>query len=66
MFWIDINFSDRQLPANRGPPRGPLQYCQSNGNMIRQLYGAWINKDGPDVVGMLQLALKLPPVTVQP
>lgn len=25
----------------------------------------WINEDGPDVVGMLQLALKLSPVTAQ-
>lgn len=29
------------------------------GNMIRQHYGTWINEDGPDVAGMLQLALKL-------
>ena len=33
------------------------------GNMIRQHYGTWINEDGADVVGMLQLALKLSPVT---
>ena len=26
-------------------------------NMIRQHYGTWINEDGPDVIGMLQLAL---------
>jgi integrase len=32
-------------------------------NMIRQHYGTWVNEDGPDVVGMLQLALKLSPVT---
>lgn len=31
----------------------------TNGNMIRQHYGTWINEDGPDVVGMLQFALKL-------
>lgn len=31
----------------------------TNGNMIRQHYGTWINEDGPDVGGMLQLALKL-------
>lgn len=36
----------------------------TNGNMIRQHYGTWIKKDGPDVVGMLQLALKLSPVAV--
>jgi hypothetical protein len=30
---------------------------------IRQHYGTWISEDGPDVVGMLQLALKLSPVT---
>jgi len=30
--------------------------------MIRQHYGTWINEDGPDVVGMLQLALKLRPI----
>ena len=34
------------------------------GNMIRQHYGTWINEDVPDVVGMLQLALKRSPVTV--
>lgn len=28
-------------------------------NMIRQHYGTWINEDGPDVVGMLEVALKL-------
>lgn len=32
-------------------------------NMIRQHYGTWVNEDGQDVVGMLQLALKLSPVT---
>ncbi|VVP67599.1 hypothetical protein PS907_01736 [Pseudomonas fluorescens] len=37
----------------------------TNGNMIRQHYGTWINQDGPDMVGMLQLALKLSPVTAQ-
>lgn len=31
----------------------------TNGNMIRQHYGTWINEDGPDVIGMLQLALNL-------
>ncbi|WP_353102209.1 hypothetical protein [Stenotrophomonas lactitubi] len=40
------------------------QMGHTNGNMIRQHYGTWINEDGPDVVGMLQLALKLSPVTV--
>lgn len=35
------------------------QMGHTNGNMIRQHYGAWINEDGPDIVGMLQLALKL-------
>ena len=35
------------------------QMGHTNGNMIRQHYGTWINEDGPDVVGMLQLALKL-------
>lgn len=38
----------------------------TNGNMIRQHYGTWINEDGPDVVGMLQLALKLSPITARP
>lgn len=40
------------------------QMEHTNGNMIRQHYGTWINDDGPDVVGMLQLALKLSPVAV--
>jgi len=35
------------------------QMGHTNGNMIRQHYGTWINEDEPDVVGMLQLALKL-------
>lgn len=35
------------------------QMGHTNGNMIRQHYGTWINEDGPDVVGMLQLALSL-------
>ena len=39
------------------------QMGHTNGNMIRQHYGTWINEDGPDVVGMLQMALKLSPVT---
>lgn len=39
------------------------QMGHTNGNMIRQRYGTWINEDGPDVVGMLQMALKLSPVT---
>ena len=38
------------------------QMGHTNGNMIRQHYGTWINEDGPDVVGMLQMALKLSPV----
>lgn len=33
------------------------QMGHTNGNMIRQHYGTWINEDGPDVIGMLQLAL---------
>ncbi len=39
------------------------QVGHTNGNMIRKHYGTCINEDGPDVVGMLQLALKLSPVT---
>ncbi|MCY1296745.1 Tyrosine recombinase XerC [compost metagenome] len=35
------------------------QMGHTNGNMIRQHYGKWINEDGPDVVGMLQNALGL-------
>ena len=31
----------------------------TNGNMIRQRYGTWINEDEPDVVGMLEMALML-------
>lgn len=42
------------------------QMGHTNGNMIRQHYGTWINEDGPDVVGMLQLALKLSPITARP
>jgi integrase len=32
---------------------------RTNGNMIRQHYGTWINEDGPDVTGMLRAALNL-------
>nr|WP_239779009.1 tyrosine-type recombinase/integrase [Pseudomonas sp. Y5-11] len=39
------------------------QMGHTNGNMIRQHYGTWINEDGSDVVGMLQMALKLSPVS---
>lgn len=35
------------------------QMGPTNGNIIRQHYGTWINEDGLDVVGMLKLALKL-------
>ena len=35
------------------------QMGHTNGNMIRQHYGTWINEDGPDVVGMLHHALDL-------
>lgn len=35
------------------------QMGHTNGNMIRQHYGKWINDDGPDVIGMLEHALKL-------
>ncbi len=35
------------------------QMGHTNGNMIRRHYGTWINEDGPDVVGMLQLAPKI-------
>ncbi|MDH0894652.1 MULTISPECIES: DUF3596 domain-containing protein [Pseudomonas] len=35
------------------------QMGHTNGNMIRQHYGKWINEDGPDVVGMLEHALNL-------
>ena len=35
------------------------QMGHTNGNMIRQHYGTWINEDGPDVVGMLEIALRL-------
>lgn len=31
--------------------------------MMRKHYGTWINEDGPDVVGRLQVTLKLSPVT---
>jgi len=40
------------------------QMGHTNGNMIRQHYGTWINEDGSDVVGMLQIALKLSPVAL--
>lgn len=39
------------------------QMGHTDGNMIRQHYGTWINEDGADAVGMLQLALKLSPIT---
>ena len=35
------------------------QMGHTNGNMIRKHYGTWINEDGPDVIGILELALKL-------
>ena len=35
------------------------QMGHTNGNMIRQHYGTWINEDGPDVIGLLQHALGL-------
>ena len=35
------------------------QMGHTNGNMIRQHYGKWINEDGPDVIGMLEHALNL-------
>ena len=35
------------------------QMGHTNGNMIRQNYGTWINEDGPYVVGMLGIALSL-------
>lgn len=35
------------------------QMGHTNGNMIRQHYGLWINEDGPDVIGMLEHALNL-------
>jgi integrase len=41
------------------------QKGHTNDNMIRQHYGTWINEDGPDVVGILQLALKLDPATAR-
>jgi integrase len=35
------------------------QMGHTNGNMIRQHYGIWINENGPDVVGILEHALNL-------
>ncbi|RMO87074.1 Prophage PssSM-01, integrase protein [Pseudomonas syringae pv. tagetis] len=35
------------------------QMGHTDGNMIRKHYGTWINEDGPDVIGMLEHALKL-------
>jgi len=35
------------------------QIGHTNGNMIRQHYGTRINEDGLDVVGMLEVMLKL-------
>lgn len=35
------------------------QMRHTNGNMIRQHYGTWINEDGPDVIALLQHALGL-------
>ncbi|TFW40898.1 hypothetical protein E4T65_23915 [Pseudomonas fluorescens] len=52
-FWAPIRTGDTAVG----------KWIYTNGNMIRQHYGTWINEDGPDVVGMLQLALKLSPVT---
>jgi len=42
------------------------QMGQINSNMIRKHYGTWINEDGADVVGMLQLALKVSPSAKRP
>jgi len=41
------------------------QIGHTNGNIIRQHYGTWITEDGPDVLGMLQLGLKLSLVTAE-
>jgi len=35
------------------------QMGHTSANMIRQHYGIWINEDGPDVIAMLQNALKI-------
>lgn len=35
------------------------QMGHTNGNMIRQHYGTWINEDGPDVIAILEHALQL-------
>lgn len=35
------------------------QMGHTNGNMIRQHYGKWINEDGPDVIAILEHALQL-------
>lgn len=35
------------------------QMGHTDGNMIHKHYGTWINEDGPDVIGMLEHALKL-------
>ncbi|WP_278405989.1 hypothetical protein [Pseudomonas rhodesiae] len=40
-----------------------IRIRRTKDNMIRRHYEMWINEDGPDVVGLLQLALKLSPVT---
>jgi integrase len=37
----------------------PNSMGHANGNMFRRNYGTWINEDGPDGEGMLELALKL-------
>src|SRR5450830_1942654 len=42
------------------------QMGHTNGNMIRQHYGTWINEDGPDVGGILQHALNLQPAPPPP
>ena len=35
------------------------QMGHTDGGMIRKHYGTWINEDGPDVIGMLEHALKI-------
>ncbi|EPJ84280.1 integrase [Pseudomonas sp. CFII64] len=35
------------------------QMGHTNGNMIRKHYGTWINEGGPDVISILEHALRL-------
>lgn len=59
----------RQYVERSGRHRAPVDWIadqlgHTHGKMISQQYGTWIKDDGPDVVDMLQIDMKLSLVTV--